>query len=78
LAKVKTSNRTKRDQDRNSGTVWVTFSGIIEALVEKFGWPGMLVAFVMYMIVFQASDEQRHALIDMYLLGRGSIGPIRC
>lgn len=49
----------------------MAFASVVETLVEKFGWPGMLGVFVMFMIVHYATDEQRHALIDMYLLGRG-------
>jgi hypothetical protein len=78
LAKDKTSKKPGRDHGRNSGRGWLAFASIIDTLIDKFGWPGMLVVFVMYMIVYHATEEQRHALIDMYLLGRGigSVYPI--
>lgn len=47
------------------------FASTIQTLLEKFGWPGLLVIFVMYLILFDATDNQRHELIDKYLLGHG-------
>ena len=50
---------------------WMFFATAIDAVVEKFGWPGLLVVFVMYMVLVHATDAQRHELIDKYLLGHG-------
>jgi len=44
---------------------------IVDSLLDKFGWPGLLVLFVMYLVTYRASEDQVRALIDMYLLGRG-------
>jgi hypothetical protein len=65
------TGKRSRDNNRNSGTGWLAFATVIDTLVERFGWPGVLVIFVMYMILYHATDEQRHAMIDMYVLGRG-------
>ena len=43
----------------------------MDTLVEKFGWPGMLLLFVMYEVEYHGTEQQKQALIDMYLLGRG-------
>ncbi len=60
----------KNKPGRKPTGAWLAFAKVFEALVDKFGWPGVLVIFVMHMIEFRATDEQRRALIDMYLLGR--------
>jgi hypothetical protein len=44
---------------------------VVEALLDKFGWPGLIVLFVMYLVAYRATKEQVHTLIDIYLLGRG-------
>jgi len=49
----------------------LAFAKIVDALLEKFGWPGLIVLFVMYLVAYRAAPEQVHALIDIYLLGRG-------
>lgn len=50
---------------------WIASAKIFETLVDKFGWPGVLLLFLMHMVEYRATDEQRHAIIDMYVLGRG-------
>jgi hypothetical protein len=52
-------------------TLWLAAAKIVDSLLEKFGWPGFLVLYLMYFLERHATDEERHALIDMYLLGRG-------
>jgi len=44
---------------------------VVDSLLEKFGWPGLIVLFIMYLVKYRATEEQVHTLIDMYLLGRG-------
>jgi hypothetical protein len=61
----------KKQNPGTPTTAWLAAAKIVDSLVEKFGWPGVLVLFVMHMVEFRATDEERHALIDMYLLGRG-------
>lgn len=40
-------------------------------LVDKFGWPGVLVGFVIWLVEHDATVEQRRAIIDLYVLGKG-------
>jgi hypothetical protein len=61
----------KKQIDQRPTTFWLALAKVVDSLLEKFGWPGLIVLFIMYMVEFRATDEQRHALIDMYLLGRG-------
>jgi len=61
----------KSDKQDKTTTAWLALAKIVDSLLEKFGWPGLLVLFLMYLVTYRATDEQVHALIDMYLLGKG-------
>lgn len=62
--------KNKESQEKTT-TIWFAAAKIVDSLLDKFGWPGLLVLFVMYLVAYRASEDQVHALIDMYLLGRG-------
>ena len=61
----------KDNKDKLPTTGWLALAKVVDSLLDKFGWPGLLVLFLMYLVAYRASEEQVHALIDMYLLGRG-------
>jgi hypothetical protein len=61
----------KNEKQDKTTTAWLALAKVIDSLVEKFGWPGLLVLFVMYLVTYRATEDQVHTLIDMYLLGRG-------
>ena len=61
----------KNDKPEKTTTAWLAIAKVVDSLLEKFGWPGLLVLFVMYLVAYRATEDQVHALIDMYLLGRG-------
>lgn len=63
--------KNKDKQPKPPTGFWIAAAKIFETVVDKFGWPGVLLLFVMYLIVYRASDEQVHNIIDMYILGRG-------
>ncbi len=48
-------------------------TGILNVLavaVERFGWPGAVMCFGAYFVVQYSTIEQKHRLIDLYLLGQ--------
>jgi hypothetical protein len=61
----------KNEKTDKSTTAWLAIAKIVDSLLDKFGWPGVMVLFLIYLVAYRATDEQVHALIDMYLLGRG-------
>lgn len=50
---------------------WVATANIVEALLDRFGWPGALLIYAIYFIERNATQGQKQDLIEMYLLGRG-------
>jgi hypothetical protein len=61
----------KKKNPETPTTAWLATARIVDSLLEKFGWPGLLVLFLMHLVESHATDDERHALIDMYILGRG-------
>lgn len=51
-----------------NATAW---GNLVANLVDRVGWPGLLVLFVGFVVVFWSSQEQKHAFVDIYILGRG-------
>ena len=49
----------------------VAWLQIFEKLTDKLGIPAAFLLLVYMFVTLFASTEQKHALIDMYLLGRG-------
>lgn len=50
---------------------WLAWAKIVEAVLDRFGWPGFIVAYGIYFVQQNATLEQKRALIDLYLLGHG-------
>jgi hypothetical protein len=61
----------KNEKQEKTTTAWLALAKVVDSLLDKFGWPGLLVLFVIYLVMYRATEDQVHALIDMYLLGRG-------
>lgn len=71
---MQTDSPPQRGQDSTTapGPVWFHyFFRSIETLVDKFGWPGVCFILCYVFVVKYASLEQKQALIDTYLLGKG-------
>jgi len=64
----KNRNRQGPPQTRSG---WIAFAGIVEALLNRFGWPGLLLVYSMYFVQNNASLEQKRDIIDLYVLGKG-------
>ncbi len=47
------------------------FASIFTTLVETFGWPGAIVVLTFWFVVWYATDEQKHRIIETYILGTG-------
>jgi hypothetical protein len=58
-------------QKSNSAATIQAIANIFTALVETFGWPGALVILTFWFIVWYATDEQKHRIIETYILGTG-------
>lgn len=63
-------SKRKKNAERPSGG-WIAACGVIEKILDRFGWPGALLLFVIFFIVRYATIEQKVAIIDLYVLGRG-------
>jgi uncharacterized membrane protein YdjX (TVP38/TMEM64 family) len=50
---------------------WIAFFGLVETILDRFGWPGALLIFCIYFIESHATPEQKIAIINMYALGNG-------
>lgn len=50
---------------------WVAFFGLVETILDKFGWPGALLIYAIYFVEYHATQEQRRAMVDTYFLGHG-------
>jgi hypothetical protein len=53
----------------NTGSA--AFFNLIATGVERFGWPGSLLAFSLYFVQTYATNEQKTRIIEMYVLGQG-------
>lgn len=54
-----------------SSTGWIGFFSLVEAILDRFGWPGALLIYGIYFIEKNAMQDQKRAVIDLYLLGKG-------
>lgn len=56
----------------NKALVALSGLNIINTWVERFGWPGTIILLIFWFVVRYASREQKAAIINEYVLGRGS------
>ena len=64
-------SRKDKNQSRAPSGAWIGFFGLVESVVDRFGWPGALLIYGVYFVEKNASSEQKRAIIDMYVLGKG-------
>jgi len=50
---------------------WIALCRIIDTLLDRFGWPGVLLLLGMYFVLKYATPEQKIAIINTYMLGSG-------
>jgi hypothetical protein len=50
---------------------WISSANVLSVVVQTFGWPGTVLAFVGAFVLRYASDEQKRDIVDRYVLGRG-------
>jgi hypothetical protein len=60
-----------KNPPRRPSNGWIALFGVVEAVLERFGWPGALLLFAVYFVDKNATQEQKHAIIDIYVLGKG-------
>jgi hypothetical protein len=46
-------------------------ANVFTTLVETFGWPGATVILTFWFVVWYATDDQKHRIIERYVLGTG-------
>jgi hypothetical protein len=51
--------------------VAMSWANFWASVVDRFGWPGMLVLLAATFIFSFASAEQKHQFVDLYILGKG-------
>ena len=59
-----------RNQNGRGSSVSSVFA-FFGSVVERFGWPGTIVIFLMYIIEKYGTDDQKREIINMYVLGHG-------
>jgi hypothetical protein len=80
MAKSPTTRKKKPaptpDSKMPDGKALVTVAVIqfFTKLVERFGWPGTVIILLVMFIERDGSDQQKQAIIDMYILGKGMVG----
>lgn len=63
----------KNKNRQATGSGWIAWAKVVEAFLDRFGWPGFLLIFCLYFVDHNATLDQKHAIIDLYVLGRGII-----
>lgn len=61
----------RRKESKATPSGWIAFFGVVEVLLDRFGWPGALLLYVIYFVERNATSEQKRAMIDEYVLGKG-------
>jgi hypothetical protein len=64
------------NKKRNHGIrTWpAAFMDTMAMLVDRFGWPGALLLFGVYFVEKHSTSEQKHQIIDAFVLGKGIEG----
>lgn len=54
------------------------FALVATSVVDRFGWPGVVVLFIMYVAIYWSTPEQKHRFVECYFFGNGigTIAPI--
>jgi hypothetical protein len=63
--------KNRQDSRVPARTTIPAISGLIETLLDRFGWPGVLVIYGLYFLEKNATQDQKRSLIDLYFLGKG-------
>lgn len=61
-------SRAKRVQHRSG--FWLAIADVVSALLDRFGWPGLLVIVAGVFFEKYGTVEQKQELIDRYFLGK--------
>ncbi len=56
---------------KTSAIAILTFGEVGTKIIERFGWPGSLLVAGSWFVETHASTEQKQAIIDQYILGKG-------
>jgi hypothetical protein len=67
------ANKPKKPQIYQR-TGWAAFVDGLALVVDRFGWPGAVLTFGFYFVQTHATIEQKHEIIDNYVLGKGFKG----
>lgn len=63
--------KNEQDSNKTSNGGVLGFFRIVESLSSSIGFPGVFVVLVWYSIHSWATAEQKAAIVDRYILGRG-------
>ena len=55
----------------NATYIIISAIRLFTALVERFGWPGAVLIALGVFTHLWSSEDQKHQIIDMYILGKG-------
>lgn len=59
------------EQPTKSLAFLLPLAQIFTTLIETFGWPGSILILGFWFVVWYATPEQKHEIIDLYVLGKG-------
>ena len=66
------AKQRRQRQELPSVDSWVhRLADLVTVLLDRFGWPGLLVLVAFVSLYKFASDEQKREIIDVYFLGKG-------
>jgi hypothetical protein len=60
-----------RGESRAPATTLPALFGLIETVIDRFGWPGALLLYAIYFLEKNATQDQKRSIIDLYFLGKG-------
>jgi len=64
---------TTRSRGDNATRIIIAVISFFTTLVDRFGWPGAALIAIGTAIQLWATPDQKHQLIDMYILGKGML-----
>lgn len=61
-----------RQRGNGSPGKWFAWAQVLSTLIETFGWPGLVLILGYRFVVNDGTIEQKHQIIDVFVLGKGS------
>ena len=64
-------NKSKAESDNGKSSKLPYVLELIQKLVDRFGFTGTIIIYLIYFIEIHTTDDQKHQLFDRYFLGQG-------